>query len=458
MATYNEGYYRFYSIAVDDDGNEESAPSQADSRCGYDTTNPRSDASYTDYPDEWVTEPVEINGAASDSLSGIEFVNLEYRYSETSDSGPWTDWTTYDSSCQSSSCTWSFNSPDGKLGWYQFRSKAIDNASNEEQLSDTDFDFCIKIVYESKIPSVWLVEDDNYGDNYNYVNITSASEVYLKNVKIIYDGDDDSTPPDELRFQYMLERNGNTPYWSDYTYERTWSDTLSAGDYVFRVRAVDMVGKISNTAEVSFTINQANKTIDITPDLDQNHPTVEIDVGDVDGDGTSDPLQDLVLINLYDGSALVGKIWLIDLSSIDFELSSSVGNYKLSSQGGAVAYYSSQSGGYIKKKPGFYEDDDSLTFRITELRPYTQIGVSGKGTYRFSSRLVDSMTLEYTKFYNYKIQVYGDNKDAWINYLNTSLDFKKASDNEYRAVYQYNGKSLILSYSVLKIKMTQAGG
>ncbi|UCE80684.1 MAG: PKD domain-containing protein [Methanobacteriota archaeon] len=86
------GYYEFYSIAVDDSSNQEDPPSTVDARCAYDGSPPV--ASFTVYPliGDIVTS-FEVNASASSDFKDPGEV-LEVRWDWEND-GVWdTDWTT----------------------------------------------------------------------------------------------------------------------------------------------------------------------------------------------------------------------------------------------------------------------------------------------------------------------------------------------------------------------------
>jgi len=69
-----DGYYEFYSIAIDDYGNVEDKPSTADSSTGIDTVKPVTTIELTGTMGEndWYTSSVTVTLTATDALSGIE--------------------------------------------------------------------------------------------------------------------------------------------------------------------------------------------------------------------------------------------------------------------------------------------------------------------------------------------------------------------------------------------------
>jgi len=87
------GYYRLYSIAIDNDSNVEDFTGN-DTECGYDTVKPSSKIDdVTPYWQNASDNPLTINVTGStDDLSGVHNISLYYRYRATNSSG-WGSWT-----------------------------------------------------------------------------------------------------------------------------------------------------------------------------------------------------------------------------------------------------------------------------------------------------------------------------------------------------------------------------
>jgi hypothetical protein len=133
-----DGYYRFYSRAIDRELNVENPPSSPgyDAFCGVDTLKPSSRLdNITPY---WYIEParnVVINcSMATDSVSGLKNIVLYYRY-RMDNGSTWGSWLTFGSD-GAAPWSWIFNFPKAK-GCYQFYSIAIDNAGNSEDPPST---------------------------------------------------------------------------------------------------------------------------------------------------------------------------------------------------------------------------------------------------------------------------------------------------------------------------------
>ena len=125
-----EGYYQFYSIANDTSGNTESAPTSADTICGYDITNPSSSIMQIAY---WQNNTTNITIQPTDNLA-VKQATLYYRYS--SDNSTWSNWTIVNTTT-SSPWNISFTFPNG-MKYYQFRALAQDMAGNLETKTTID--------------------------------------------------------------------------------------------------------------------------------------------------------------------------------------------------------------------------------------------------------------------------------------------------------------------------------
>ena len=116
-----EGTFNFYTIAVDAASNEETPPQSADCNAIYDATLPSSSCSSPDYSNG---DQIAVSFTASDTLSGISFCDLYYRFGD----GEWTS-----SGLREYSTSGSFNfEPAEGDGTYQFYTIATDRAGNAE--------------------------------------------------------------------------------------------------------------------------------------------------------------------------------------------------------------------------------------------------------------------------------------------------------------------------------------
>jgi len=127
-APQGNGYYEFYSIARDGDGNVESPPGVADARCGLDRAAPASSVGMIS-PYWRTSTSIQITAMASDATSGVGNVSLYYRYS--TDNSSWGTWALHGTD-NTAPWEWSFIAPSGS-GHYEFYSIAVDQVGNVEQ-------------------------------------------------------------------------------------------------------------------------------------------------------------------------------------------------------------------------------------------------------------------------------------------------------------------------------------
>lgn len=192
-----DGYYRFYSIAIDNENNVEDPPTTPnfDTICGVDSADPSSEVD--DISPYWYNEstnPLTINvSSATDSLSGLKNIILYYRYRMDNESS-WNSWNSFGVDT-SAPWSWSFNFPNS-AGHYQFYSIAVDNASNQEDppLSpDND----TKCGYNSTKPSSEVDDISPYWHNSSPLTITGQATDFsgtgLKNVTLYYYNSSDNS-------------------------------------------------------------------------------------------------------------------------------------------------------------------------------------------------------------------------------------------------------------------------
>jgi hypothetical protein len=142
----NEGYYRFFSIANDSEGNKEAMKFTEEAECGYDTSGPTSNVDVIDIYWHSAT-PVLINATAEDFHSGMASVRLRYRFSK--DNSTWDSWKVFGTDTLSP-WSWNFDFPDGE-GFYEFNSRAVDILGNWESASTNPDTLCAYDISPAKI-------------------------------------------------------------------------------------------------------------------------------------------------------------------------------------------------------------------------------------------------------------------------------------------------------------------
>ncbi|MDQ3691174.1 MAG: hypothetical protein M3406_14305 [Chloroflexota bacterium] len=123
-----DGFYEFYTIALDNAGNREAAPTAADTGTQHltsDTTPPSSSAGAID--GVYTTASVNVPYTANDENSGVASVELWARH-RRNEVKPWSEWA-LSATASSSPIAYAFTPGDGN---YEFYTIAVDNAGNRE--------------------------------------------------------------------------------------------------------------------------------------------------------------------------------------------------------------------------------------------------------------------------------------------------------------------------------------
>jgi hypothetical protein len=145
-----EGYYEYYSTAVDTMGNVEPPPATADAIEGYDITPPVSTA--LPISPYWQRSPsIVVTATATDSLSGVADVTLVYSYSQ--DNSTWSPWTQIETNT-SPPWRWPFQFTMGE-GYYRFFTIAKDVAGNVEG-AKTSPEAIAAYIIRAPVTSLWI--------------------------------------------------------------------------------------------------------------------------------------------------------------------------------------------------------------------------------------------------------------------------------------------------------------
>ncbi|MBN2208472.1 MAG: choice-of-anchor D domain-containing protein, partial [Candidatus Coatesbacteria bacterium] len=123
-----DGRYEFFSVASDNAGNVESAPSSADAWVVVDGKKPTSSCSVVATVTN--TFPIPINYTSSDAHSGVASVKVFYRVNNGA-------WLLADTLTESTG-SYDFTPTTLRDGYYEFYTKAYDRASNAESTSGAD--------------------------------------------------------------------------------------------------------------------------------------------------------------------------------------------------------------------------------------------------------------------------------------------------------------------------------
>jgi len=225
------GYYRFYSIAVDNAGLTELTPKDNDTSCGYDTQAPTSEV--TDIGSYWDnTNPLTIEATGYDYISGLDYVTLYYYnssdnstwygpFSYAPDTDPWV------------SISWSFNFPNGTDQHYRLYSIATDNASNFESAPVINDTMCF------------------YGDNNapSIPSTPSGQTSIMVGESVGFSTSSTDNDNDQIRYGWDWNGDGTVDTWTDYYNSGSDVSTTHSwgyeGAYQVKVRASDEHGMLS---------------------------------------------------------------------------------------------------------------------------------------------------------------------------------------------------------------------
>ncbi len=223
------GYYEFYTRAIDAAGNYEAAPAAADALCGYDSVLPSSAADgITPY---WQTaSPAAVTAAASDILSGLASVQLWYRFS--ADNATWGAWTLFGTD-NAAPWSWNFGFPLGN-GYYEFYTMAYDTAGNYEDLPLAADTLC---GYDNVFPTSYADPTAPYWHSASPLTVTATAiqaTADIEAVELWYRFSDDNATWNA----WVMFGNDTAAPWS-------WSFTFPDGDgyYEFYTRAIDLAAK-----------------------------------------------------------------------------------------------------------------------------------------------------------------------------------------------------------------------
>lgn len=209
--TGSDGYYRFYSIAVDDYGNIEEAPSTYDTSTGIDTVKPVTTIalSGTMGGNGWYTSGVTVSLSATDMLSGVESTWYQI------DAGYWQLYSTP-----------FMVSSEGQhtVSYYSF-----DQAGNIEVINSV----VLKIDMTAPVTSHVLE------------GVIGSEGWYITNVTVTLSASDESSGVDAT--YYELNDGGWILYTGSF-------DVVTDGEYTLYYYSIDVAGNTETTKQVAFSI------------------------------------------------------------------------------------------------------------------------------------------------------------------------------------------------------------
>jgi len=241
-----QGYYQFYSIAVDTGANMEPPPPLADAIAAFEQTKPSS--ILQSVPSYWFNSTaLTLTATASDAPSGVAIVDLYYSYSGNNAS--WGAWTLYQTD-KTPPWSWDFSFPMGS-GWYRLYSLARDRAGNvENPPASQDLELALDRTPPTsmvdQIPGAW------HRSSVDVAAQASDSQSGVANVALGY-----RHSPDEVS-------------WSPWTYFQTdplppwsWLFTFPDGDGFYQFHSIGTDN--ASNSEWFKDWPESNATCDVTP-------------------------------------------------------------------------------------------------------------------------------------------------------------------------------------------------
>ena len=124
------------------------------------------------------------------------------------------------------------------------------------------------------------------------------------------------------------------------------------------------------------------------------------------------------------GQLPFGRIWLFDLGFVKINLPYPIGTHVTYFTNGCVIAEDPKIC-LIKNDPFFFETDEALSLRMVQLDDSSS-GGGGVGDFNIRLEMKKNFNREkgYKDIYNLKTQIYGPNKEAWLNYLSRNYDFE----------------------------------
>lgn len=212
----DDGYYEFYSIAIDDYGNIENPPGVADAFTGVDTTKPVTtiDLNGTTGDNNWYTSGVTVTLSATDAFSGVESTWYQL------DTGYWT----------------------------LYSLPFLVNGQGQHTVSYYSFD----IAGNTEIAQTNIIKIDTIAPKTTHtLDGILGTEGYISNVTVTLSASDATSG---VNYTHYKLNHGD---WILYTEPFIVTED---GNYTLYYYSVDLAGNTESTQEIAFTIEH-----DVTP-------------------------------------------------------------------------------------------------------------------------------------------------------------------------------------------------
>ncbi|HUT03467.1 MAG TPA: PQQ-binding-like beta-propeller repeat protein [bacterium] len=268
--TYGNGFYEFYSIADDNAGNVEEPPADADCAATFDDQVPISLASSDDYVN---TASLTVSYTASGGTSGLDFVELWYRYSDDEGQSYSPDWTDTGERRSATQGSFSLTLTHGE-GWYEFYTIAVGNTGVYE---DAPEEADTRTTFDTVRPA-----SDCESDEYSATTSTVVS----------YSASDDLSGVAFVYLYYSYNGGGYVPY-EEHGTENSGNITFvfedGDGPYSFHTIAEDRSGNLEDapsTADASIFLDTAVPQSLASCDEYASQTTIEVTFAASDGAGS----------------------------------------------------------------------------------------------------------------------------------------------------------------------------
>jgi len=150
------------------------------------------------------------------------------------------------------------------------------------------------------------------------------------------------------------------------------------------------------------------------------------------GELTNGSFSGAVQIDLYNGSNCFGTIILLDSDSLNYKSESNNGPYCLTIENGGIFYSDANTNKYLQKAPPIYEGGSTKpTFSMHAVQLVTSsFAISGGSGFRIRAKTIVNVNSVREADYvcNLRLQFYGDNAEAWLEYFESNYDFEMQLD------------------------------
>lgn len=139
-----------------------------------------------------------------------------------------------------------------------------------------------------------------------------------------------------------------------------------------------------------------------------------------------------VQIDLYESGSCFGTIIILDSDSLTYESQSDSGPYSTTIENGGIFYSDTNTNKYLQKAPPIYEGKHTFSMHAVQLVA-SPFGAGGTGGFKIRMKtIVNINSVRETDYvYNLRLQFYGDNAEAWLDYFESNYDFEKQQSQPY---------------------------